>query len=159
MQRIRIISVGKMKEKYYLQAQEEYLKRLGRFARVEVVELKDYPTPEEPSPREQEVILQKEGEAILKTLKEREQVFALCVEGKQVDSPGFSRMIGEAAAKGSDLAIVIGGSMGLHPSVKQRADARISFGAITLPHRLCRVVLLEQLFRGYKILSGESYHK
>ena len=159
MIKLRIISVGRMKEKYWLAAQEEYLKRLKRFAQVEVVELPDLPTPDDPTDAERRQVLKKEGERVLNAMRGFDVVCSLAIEGKQYDSPELARALGAHFDMGRSICFIIGGSLGLDDEIKRRSDMLVSFSRLTLPHRLARIVLLEQLFRSFKILGGESYHK
>ncbi len=156
---IRIISVGKMKENYWRQAQQEYCKMLSRFCTIEIIEVADEKTPENPSEGEIRAILKKEGERIRLALKGYERVYALASEGIYEDSVAFSRRIGHENDTTRRLAFLIGGSFGLAEPIKQQANALISFSKMTFPHRLARIILLEQLFRAYKIMYSETYHK
>lgn len=152
MRNIRILAVGNLKEGYWRSAAAEYEKRLGRFCRLTVTEIAEESTPEQS--------LKKEGERILAALHPDSIVVALCIEGRQTDSVAFSRLVADAMETGKrELVFVIGGSEGLLDAVKARADKKISFSPMTLPHQLARVILLEQLFRGFKIQAGEKYHK
>ena len=154
---IDIVCVGKLKERFWADACAEYLKRLRPYAKVQVTELPDIDPARaggEAQARAQE------GERILDVLPEGAHVIALAIDGKQRTSVEFSQHIDELAVRGtSDIAFVIGGSTGLAPAVLERADEKLSFGAITLPHNLARVVLLEQLYRAFKISRHEPYHK
>lgn len=147
MLHITVYAVGKLKEAFWKDAVAEYLKRLGGYAKVEVRELPDSN-------------LERESAALLAALPERDPVVLLDVRGKETSSEGIARLIeGYALDGASRLAFVIGGSDGVSEEVKRRADARISFGPITLPHNLARVVLMEQIYRAFKIMRGEPYHK
>lgn len=157
--RIRIISVGKMKERYYLQAQEEYIKMLGRFAQVEVVELQDEKNMENPSPAQRQMVLSKEGARIQKAMEGFGYKIVMAIEGQQPDSMAFSKKLEEITLRASSICIVIGGSFGIDEGIKKKADYLLSLSSMTFPHRLARIVLLEQLFRGFKIMNGETYHK
>ncbi len=158
--RITIIGVGKIKEKFFTQAIEEYSKRLSRYCKLDIVEVADEKTPDEASEHEEELIKKKEGERILKSIKDDAYVIALAINGKKYDSPGFADMIDKLGIGGtSHIAFVIGGSLGLAPEVLNRADAKISFSDMTFPHQLMRVILLEQIYRAYRIISNEPYHK
>ena len=157
---IHIICVGKLKERYFVDACQEYIKRLSRFSKLKITELPDEPIPERASAREEEVILEKEGQKILSHLSRQDTVIALCVEGKQMSSEKLAAYISDCALSGkSDLAFIIGGSLGLSDEVKKRAALRLSFSEMTFPHQLMRVVLLEQIYRAFKINANEAYHK
>lgn len=158
--RITCIVVGKIKEKYYRDAVEEYGKRLSRYCKLEIVELPDEKTPEGASEAEEEAILEREGGRILKAVREDAYVIALAIEGKETDSVGFARKLEGLGVSGrSHITFVIGGSLGLSPAVMKRADEAVSFSRMTFPHQLMRVILLEQVYRGFRIIKGEPYHK
>ena len=157
--KVKIISVGKLKEKYLKDGISEYVKRLSRFAQVELIELADEKTPDNASEKENEQILLKEGQRILGKLSERDFVFAMAIEGKLISSEGLSETFERAMPQSSTLVFIIGGSLGLAPQVKKRANELISFGRITLPHQLMRLVLAEQIYRGFMIREGSPYHK
>lgn len=159
MMKVKIISVGKLKEKYLKDGISEYVKRLSRFAQVELIELVDEKTPDNASEKENEQILLKEGQRILAKLSERDFVFAMAIEGKLISSEGLSETFERAMQQSSTLVFIIGGSLGLAPQVKKRANELISFGRITLPHQLMRLVLAEQIYRGFMIREGSPYHK
>ena len=157
--KIRIISVGKMKERYWKEAQQEYSKMLSRFATVEVVEVADERTPEDASAGEIRAILKKEGERVRAALKGVDRFYARASEGTQEDSVAFSRRIAREADSTRSLGFIIGGSFGLAEDLKRDAAGLVSFSKMTFPHRLARIILLEQLFRAFKIAHGETYHK
>ena len=158
--KITCVVVGKIKEKYFTDAIKEYSKRLGRYCKLEIVELADEKTPDGASEAEEQAIREKEGERILKTLKDDAYVIALAIEGKMLDSVELSRKIESLGISGtSHIAFVIGGSLGLAPAVMKRADYALSFSRMTFPHQLMRVVLLEQLYRSYRIMKNEPDHK
>lgn len=158
--KITCVVVGKIKEKYFTDAIKEYSKRLSRYCKLEIVELADEKTPDGASEAEELAIREKEGERILKALKDDAYVIALAIEGKMLDSVELSRKIESLGVGGtSHIAFVIGGSLGLAPSVMKRADYALSFSRMTFPHQLMRVVLLEQLYRSYRIMKNEPYHK
>ncbi|MBO5279104.1 MAG: 23S rRNA (pseudouridine(1915)-N(3))-methyltransferase RlmH [Lachnospiraceae bacterium] len=158
--RITCITVGKIKEKYFTMAIEEYAKRLSRYCRLEIVELADEKTPDNASALMEEQIKQKEGERILKAIKEDAYVIALAIEGKQLDSVELSEKLAGLGVNGnSHITFIIGGSLGLSKEVLARADYKLSFSRMTFPHQLMRVVLLEQIYRAYRIMNGEPYHK
>ena len=158
--KITCVVVGKIKEKYFTDAIKEYSKRLSRYCKLEIVELADEKTPDGASEAEELAIREKEGERILKALKDDAYVIALAIEGKMLDSVELSRKIESLGISGtSHIAFVIGGSLGLAPAVMKRADYALSFSRMTFPHQLMRVVLLEQLYRSYRIMKHEPYHK
>lgn len=158
--KITLITVGKIKEKYYTQAVDEYAKRLSRYAKLTILELEDEKTPDQASDKENEAIKEKEGERILAHLPEGAYVIALAIEGRQPDSPELSAHIEELALKGkSHLCFIIGGSLGLSPRVLSAADELLSFSRMTFPHQLMRVIFLEQLYRSFRIMHHEPYHK
>ena len=156
---ITIIAVGKIKEKYFTDALKEYTKRLSRFAKVNIVEIPDEKIPDNASEKECAAILEKEGAAILTKIPDNAYVAAMCIEGNPVSSEVLAQKIADVSMTRSHIAFIIGGSLGLSGAVKARADARISFGKITLPHQLMRVVLTEQIYRAFKINNNENYHK
>lgn len=158
--KITIVSVGKIKEKYLRDAIAEYSKRLGRYCRLELVEVADEKTPDRASKAVEEQIRQKEGERIARYLREEAYVIALAIQGKMLSSEEFAEKIGNLGIQGqSHIVFVIGGSIGLDENILQRADYQLSFSKMTFPHQLMRVILLEQIYRGYRILAGEPYHK
>lgn len=158
--KITILAVGKVKEKYFTGAIQEYSKRLGRYCKLEIVEVADEKTPDRASEREEELIREKEAQRLQKYIREDAYVIALAIDGQQTTSEGFADKIHTLGLKGqSHIIFVIGGSIGLAPSVLQRADEKLSFSKMTFPHQLMRVVLLEQIYRGYRIIHGEPYHK
>lgn len=157
---IEIISVGKLKEKYLKQGVNEYLKRLQAYAKVTVTELADEPTPDQVSNHEKALILNKEGERILNYISPQQKVIVLAIEGDLITSEKLADQLNQYAIYGnSKVVFVIGGSLGLSDAVKQRADWTISFGRITLPHQLMRLVLSEQIYRAFRIINGHAYHK
>lgn len=156
---ITIICVGKIKEKFFTDAIGEYLKRLSRFAKCEIIEIKDEKIPDNASQKECEQILEKEGASILAKIPKGSYVIPLCIEGEQLSSPAFADKIKYISMEASHITFIIGGSLGLWEDVKKAGSFRISFGKMTLPHQLMRVVLLEQIYRCFKILANESYHK
>ncbi|MBQ7109337.1 MAG: 23S rRNA (pseudouridine(1915)-N(3))-methyltransferase RlmH [Clostridia bacterium] len=160
MLNITIMTVGKIKEKYFREAIEEYKKRLSRYCRLNIIEVKDEPTPDNPSDREKEAVLEKEGARIEEKLPKNAYIVALCIEGKMQTSEELADFLQKTATEGySDIAFIIGGSMGLWEEIKKRADLRISFSKMTFPHQLMRVILLEQIYRGFNISEGGKYHK
>ena len=159
MQTIQILALGKCKESYLRDACREYEKRLSRFCQLQVTELEPVSLPQNPSEKEIAAALEKEGAELLKRAKGF--CIAMCIEGKQLDSPGLAKKLEQAAQGGDSGAVtfLIGSSYGLSDAVKQRANLRLSMSAMTFPHQLARVMLLEQIYRSYQILSGTKYHK
>ncbi|MBE3569841.1 MAG: 23S rRNA (pseudouridine(1915)-N(3))-methyltransferase RlmH [Bacillales bacterium] len=157
---ISIITVGKLKEKYLKQGIEEYLKRLSAYAKVEIIEVADEKAPETLSESEMEQVKQKEGERILAKLQPDNHVIVLAIEGKMQTSEQFSARLDQLTTYGkSKIAFVIGGSLGLSGEVLKRADETLSFSKMTFPHQLMRLILLEQVYRAFRIIRGEPYHK
>ncbi len=157
---ISIITVGKIKERYLKDAIDEYSKRLKRYCKLEIIEVQDEKTPDNASDKEELQIKAKEGEAILKHIKDNMYVIALAIEGKMVSSEELAGLIKDLGIKGdSNIAFIIGGSLGLSKEVLNRADYKLSFSKMTFPHQLMRVILLEQVYRGFRINYGEPYHK
>ncbi|MGI6685555.1 MAG: 23S rRNA (pseudouridine(1915)-N(3))-methyltransferase RlmH [Bacillota bacterium] len=157
---IRIIAVGKLKEKYLTEGIKEYLKRLSPHAKVEIIEVSDEKIPEHPSDTELRLIKDKEGEKISRYLKEGTYLIALDIQGKNLSSEEMAEMIADLGIKGkSDLTFLIGGSLGLAEFLLKKADFRLSFGRMTFPHQLMRLILVEQLYRSFKIIAGHPYHK
>ena len=158
--KIKLVTVGKLKEKYLKDGIAEYSKRISRFAAVEMIELADEKTPDRASDSENEKILNLEGNRILSKIGDREFVLVLAIEGKTLSSEEFSKQLEQASINGfSTLTFVIGGSLGLSPQVKKRANLSLSFGRLTLPHQLMRLVLVEQIYRAFTIQQGSPYHK
>lgn len=158
--KITILTVGKIKEKFYRDAISEYGKRLSRYCKLEILEVADEKTPDGCSETESELIRQKEGERLLKHIHGDGHVIVLAIEGKQKDSIEFSYHLEQLGIRGtSHIYFVIGGSLGLADEVLKRADELLSFSKMTFPHQLMRVVLLEQIYRGYRIMNNEPYHK
>jgi hypothetical protein len=158
--KIKIVTVGKLKEKYLRDGIAEYSKRLSRFANLEMIELADEKTPDRASDSENQKILELEGTRILSKIGDRDFVIVLAIEGKTLSSEEFSKQLEQAPINGfSTLTFVIGGSLGLSPQVKKRANLSISFGRLTLPHQLMRLVLVEQIYRAFTIQQGSPYHK
>ena len=158
--KISIVCCGKIKEKYLTMAIDEYAKRLSRYCKLEFIELPDEKTPDNASPAEELQIKKKEGEKILKSIKESAYVIALAIEGNQLSSEDLAIKMADLGVKGeSHLVFVIGGSLGLDEEVIKRANFLLSFSKMTFPHQLMRVILLEQVYRGYRINAGEPYHK
>ena len=158
--KINIICVGKLKEKYFKDAIDEYSKRMKRFCTFNIIELPDEKIPDNASDAEEKKILQTEGEKILKHIMPDDYVFSLCVEGKGMSSEKLAAKLSELMLMGkSTVDFIIGGSLGLDISVKNRSDFRLSFSEMTFPHQLMRVILCEQLYRAFKINNNEKYHK
>lgn len=158
--KIKIVTVGKLKEKYLKDGIAEYSKRISRFATIEIIELSDEKTPDRASDSENAKILDVEGNRILSKIGDREFVVVLAIEGKTLSSEEFSKQLEQASINGfSTLTFVIGGSLGLSKEVKKRANLSVSFGRLTLPHQLMRLVLIEQIYRAFTIQQGSPYHK
>ena len=158
--KITIIAVGKIKEKFYRDAVAEYEKRLGRYCKLEIIQVEDEKTPDRVGTSLTELVKQKEAERILKYIREDAFVVALEIQGDMYDSEGFAEQIEKLATKGvSYIQFIIGGSLGLHEEVCKKADHAVSFSKMTFPHQLMRVILLEQIYRAYRIINGEPYHK
>ena len=158
--KIKIVTVGKLKEKYLKDGIAEYSKILSRFANLEMIELADEKTPDRASNSENQKILELEGTRILSKISDRDFVIVLAIEGKTLSSEEFSKQLEQAPINGfSTLTFVIGGSLGLSPQVKKRANLFLSFGRLTLPHQLMRLVLVEQIYRAFTIQQGSPYHK
>ncbi|WP_085828987.1 23S rRNA (pseudouridine(1915)-N(3))-methyltransferase RlmH [Clostridium massiliodielmoense] len=157
---ITIICVGKLKEKYLKLAIDEYSKRLSRYCKLNFIELNDEKTPDNASEKDELIIKQKEGSKILAHIKENMYVIALDINGKMVSSEELANLVDNLGVTGkSNIALVIGGSLGLAKEVLDRANYKLSFSKMTFPHQLMRVILLEQVYRAYKINTGEPYHK
>lgn len=159
MLRIRLIVTGNLKEAYWRAAAAEYEKRLGAYAKVEVVELKESRLPENPSQIEIDTALSREAEAIMAAIPQRAYTVALCVEGKQLSSEQLSQKLDTVMQNYGDLCLIIGSSHGLDPRIKAAADFRLSVSALTFPHQMMRVLLLETVYRSLSILHGGKYHK
>ncbi len=158
--KITVVSVGKIKEKYFVDAIKEYTKRLGAYCQINHIEVADEKCPENLSEKEEIMVKDKEGDRILSKIKDRQYVYALAIEGKQRTSEAFSREIDNLGVQGkSDIVFVIGGSLGLSENVMKRANDYISFSKMTFPHQMMKVVLLEQVYRAFRISRGEPYHK
>jgi 23S rRNA (pseudouridine1915-N3)-methyltransferase len=149
-----------VKEKFFTGAIDEYSKRLSRYCNLKIIELPDEKTPDNASDTVNDLIKRKEGERILSNIKDDSYVIALAIEGKMLDSVELSKKIDELGISGkSDISFVIGGSLGLSSEVLARADYKLSFSKMTFPHQLMRVILLEQIYRSYRIMKNEPYHK
>ncbi|ABO34870.1 protein of unknown function DUF163 [Methanococcus maripaludis C5] len=157
---ITIISVGKIKEKYLSDAINEYSKRISRYSKLDIIEVADEKTPESPSDVEKSKILEKEAERILKHLKKDSFVITLEILGKEVTSESLAKKINDLSISGkSDITFIIGGSLGLSKNISEISDFKLSFSKMTFPHQLMRVILLEQIYRSFRIINGEPYHK
>lgn len=157
---ITIITVGKLKERYFREAVEEYSTRLSKYCKLDIIEVPDEKAPENLSPAQELMVIQKEGKGILKYLKEDTYTIALAIQGRQLSSVGLADFINDLGIKGrSNIAFVIGGSLGLSDEVLKRVDFKLSFSPMTFPHQLMRVILLEQIYRGFRIIKDEPYHK
>lgn len=157
---ITIVTVGKIKETYWQDAILEYVKRLSRYTKVQIVEVAEEKAKEPLSDAEIQQVIAKEGERILRQLPDNSYSIALAIEGKKLSSPALAQNLHDLATYGeSHITFIIGGSYGLSPQVLQKAQYHLSFSAFTFPHQLMRVVLLEQVYRAFKINRGEAYHK
>lgn len=158
--KITIIAVGKLKEKYWKQAIAEYEKRLSAYTKVEIIEVPDEKAPENMSDKEIEQVKEKEGQRILAKVKPQSTVITLEIQGKMLSSEALAKEIDQRMTQGtSDFTFIIGGSNGLHQDVMNRSNIALSFSKMTFPHQMMRVVLLEQVYRTFKINRGEAYHK
>ena len=156
---VRIVCVGQLKERHFEDACAEFQKRLGRFCTLEIIELADEKAPESLHPAEEDIVRDKEGKRILKAIGAKDFVVALAIDGKQMRSEEFAAFLEEKETEARPLTFLIGGSLGLSPEVYARANAKLSFSKMTFPHRIARLLLLEQIYRGFKILRNEAYHK
>ncbi|KPG89745.1 23S rRNA (pseudouridine(1915)-N(3))-methyltransferase RlmH [Staphylococcus hominis] len=158
--KITILAVGKLKEKYWKQAIAEYEKRLGAYSKIEMIEVPDEKAPETMSDKEIEQVKEKEGQRLLAKIKPRATVITLEIQGKMLSSEGLAKELQQRMTQGqSDFVFVIGGSNGLHQDVLNRSNYALSFSKMTFPHQMMRVVLIEQVYRAFKIMRGEAYHK
>ncbi|GFI20537.1 23S rRNA (pseudouridine(1915)-N(3))-methyltransferase RlmH [Lactobacillus johnsonii] len=157
---IKIVCVGKLKEKYFKDGIAEYVKRMSRFAKVKIVQVPDEKAPEKLSPAEMEQVKEIEGKRILDKIKDKEYVYVTAIKGKERSSEAFAKELSNLTTYGhSDITFVIGGSLGTSDAINKRADDLISFGKFTMPHQLMRLVLIEQIYRAFMINSGSPYHK
>ena len=156
---ISVVCIGKIKEKFFRDALDEYSKRLSRFAKFEIIEVRDERIPDNPSEKEISAILEKEGAAVMAKIPKNSRIIAMCIEGKELSSTALAEKMREISMTSSHITFIIGGSLGLSDNVKSMADIKLSFGKITLPHQLMRVILLEQIYRAFRIMNGEPYHK
>ncbi|MCI8730648.1 MAG: 23S rRNA (pseudouridine(1915)-N(3))-methyltransferase RlmH [Lachnospiraceae bacterium] len=158
--RITILTVGKIKEPYLREAVQEYSKRLGRYCRLEILETADEKTPDQLETAAAQQVRQREGERLLKRLPADSYVITLEILGRQLSSEKFAQKIDNLAVQGiSHIVFVIGGSLGLGRNIREKSDFALSFSEMTYPHQLMRVILLEQIYRSYRIINGEPYHK
>ncbi|MEL7609178.1 MAG: 23S rRNA (pseudouridine(1915)-N(3))-methyltransferase RlmH [Bacillota bacterium] len=157
---VRVIAVGRLKERFYEDAQKEFVKRLSRYCAIEVIEVQDEPAREKLSSAERERVLDIEGARILSRVREDETLVALCIDGEMRSSEQFASEIAALALAGkSKISFAIGGSLGLSEGVRRRANIRLSFSPMTFSHQIFRAMLLEQIYRAFKINAGEPYHK
>lgn len=157
---VRLICVGRLREKYLISAVDEYKKRLGAFCKFEIVELNEERLPDAPTPGDINSALEREADNIIQNIPKDSCLVALCVEGKELDSPELARFISEKAVSGkSKICFVIGGSFGLSERVKGLSELRLSMSRMTFPHHLARVMLAEQIYRAFTIIEGRKYHK
>lgn len=157
---IQIICIGKLKESYWTDAVKEYTKRISRYAAIDVLELKESLLPANASPADEEKVKIEEGKEILKAIKSGTYVITLEIKGRQLSSEELADKVESLGIEGkSNIAFVIGGSLGLSPEVSARSDFKLSFSKMTFPHQMMRVVLLEQIYRSFKIIKHETYHK
>lgn len=160
MQRVTVLCVGKLKEKFYIDAAAEYVKRLQRHCKLELIELPEQRLPDDPSPAEIQKALRTEGDAIREKLPKGGAVITLCIEGRPCSSEELSRRMAEFGVQGkTQLTFLIGGSVGLDEDLKRQADWRLSMSSMTFPHHMARIMLLEQIYRAYQIAGGTKYHK
>lgn len=159
MIKITFITLGKLKEDYLRKAVDEYSKRLSKYCRLDIIELSPVFLPEKPSQSEITAALKKEAEMILSKIPQNAFVTALCIEGKGMSSESFAELIQKNTDSGTPMCFIIGSSCGLGGDIKQRANLRLSVSEMTFPHQLFRVMLLEQIYRGFKINEGSAYHK
>mgnify|MGYP004566353827 CR=1 FL=1 len=158
--KITILTVGKIKEKYFTAAIAEYTKRLSRYCKLEVIEVADEKTPDNASEHEEDLIRVKEGDRLKKYIKNGAYIISLAIQGKHTTSEGFAEKIHNLGLKGeSHIIFIIGGSIGIDQNILNNSDELLSFSKMTFPHQLMRVVLLEQIYRAYRIINGEPYHK
>lgn len=157
---IKIIAVGKIKEKYIQEGIKEFIKRLSRYCSLDIIEIDDEKAPEKLSEKEMDIVKAKEGNKILLKVPQNAYVMSLVIEGSQLSSEGLSEKMSELMVSGTnDICFVIGGSLGLSRDVINRSNYKLSFSKMTFPHQLMRLILLEQVYRGFRIMKGEPYHK
>ncbi|CCQ94847.1 conserved hypothetical protein [[Clostridium] ultunense Esp] len=157
---IKIIAVGKIKEKYMREGIKEYSKRLSRYCNLEIIEIGDEKAPENLSKKDIEIIKNKEGRKLLSKIPQNSFIISLEIEGKEISSEELSKKIEDLMVGGiNDITFIIGGSLGLSQEVRNKANYKLSFSKMTFPHQLMRIILLEQIYRGFRIIRGEPYHK
>ncbi|AEF18328.1 MULTISPECIES: 23S rRNA (pseudouridine(1915)-N(3))-methyltransferase RlmH [Thermoanaerobacterium] len=157
---IDVIAVGKIKERFIEDGIQEYAKRLKPYCNINITEVNDEKAPESLSDKEKEAIMLKEGSKIIDKIRKGSFIISLCIEGRQMDSVEFARYIEDVMTAGnSNITFVIGGSLGLHDDIKSMSDLKLSFSKMTFPHQLMRLILVEQIYRAFKIMKGETYHK
>lgn len=157
---VTVIAIGKLKEKYWQDAIKEYSKRLGKYCRLQIIELKESLLRANPSVADENAVKVSEGESILAKIKPGDYVITLEIQGKPLSSDALAKHVEKLAVTGkSNVVFVIGGSLGLSKEVSKRADFKLSFSAMTFPHQMMRVILLEQIYRSFKIIKNEAYHK
>lgn len=156
---VSVIAVGKLKESYLRDGCNEYIKRLGAYSKINVVEIDEEKICDNPSQTQIDCVIKKEGERILKKIPKNSAVIPLCIEGKEYSSPEFSSLIEKISLENSSICFVIGGSFGLSEDVKKLGNTKLSFGKMTLPHQIARMVLLEQVYRAFSISNNSKYHK
>lgn len=158
--KLKILTVGKIKEKFYRQAVAEYEKRLTSYVKTEILSVKEEKAPQSLSPAEEEQVRVKEGRALLGKVRDTDEVILLDIKGKKTDSIGFSKLLENYELTGTKTVVfIIGGSLGVSEEVRRRANRRLSFSDMTFPHELMQVILLEQIYRGYRIMRHHPYHK
>ena len=150
---IKILCVGKIKEKFFKEAINEYLKRISKYSKIEIIEVEDIDL------NNKELNLEKEKNYLLKHINDKDYIITLEIEGKQMDSIEFSETIDKTLINYSNITFIIGGSYGIHNDIKNKSNLKLSFSKMTFPHQLFRIILLEQIYRGFKIMKNESYHK
>ena len=157
---IKIIAVGKIKEKYMKEGIKEYLKRLSKYCNLEIIEVEDEKAPENLSKKDIEIIKNKEGRKLLSKIPQNSFIISLEIEGKEISSEELSKKMEDLMVSGiNDITFIIGGSLGLSQEVRNKANYKLSFSKMTFPHQLMRIILLEQIYRGFRIIRGEPYHK
>lgn len=159
MLKIKIISVGKLKEKALKELIREYEKRLSRFVKLEMCEINDLSVPDNPSQSQIDEILNKEAEEITKKISPKAYIISMCVEGKKPDSEGFAKIISDSSMNYPEIDFIIGSSHGISPKIKDKSNFRLSMSDMTFPHNLAKLILTEQIYRSFKIINNESYHK
>ena len=156
---ITLIAVGKLKEKYLRDAVDEYSKWLGAFCKINIIEIDEEKIGDNPSSAQIQNVIEKEGQRIIKKIPKSSNIISLCIEGKEYSSPDFSKLIENISMTSSSICFIIGGSFGLSDEVKKLSNYKLSFGKMTLPHQLARVILLEQVYRAFSISNNSKYHK